>query len=114
MDEKTLSGHKAGTTDASGLRSANDMTDSIPMEGWGAVHQLPGVDADSNEKIRSAAGEQVDFSGKSAPGQPMSAQFGAPETEVPLTILINTGEEMGPTTGAGLRSAVEEPVKFGK
>ncbi len=100
-------------TDASGLRSANDMTDAIPDQGWTASGSIPGVDNPGNEPINSAADSSVSFNGNSVPTPPyMTDMSGPADAEIPLNVLMSADEPMGPTTGAGLRSAVGEPVNF--
>lgn len=100
-------------TDASGLRSANDMTDSIPDQGWTASGSIPGIDNPGPEPINSAIGTSVSFNGQSAATDPYMTDISGPaDAEVPLNVLMSVDEPMGPTTGAGLRSASDEPVSF--
>jgi hypothetical protein len=112
MDDKTLTGSNQSHTDgASGLRSANDMSDAIPSKGFGAQEEISGVGSNAGgAPVRSASGSGIDMGGPVG-GAPASVNPDGPsadDTDVPLTILMNVGEEPGPMTGAGLRSAVGE------
>lgn len=108
------SGHSMGFKDPSGLLSADDSIGPLPDQGWTATGSIPGIDAAAGLPVNSAAGSQVDFSGKSAPGEPYTGtnMSGQGDQGLPMNVLMSADEPMGPTTGAGLRSAVGEPVKF--
>lgn len=116
MNENMPAGHSAGFKDPSGLLSADEMTGPLPDQGWTATGSIPGIDAAAGLPINSAAGSQVDFSGKSAPGEPFTGtdMSGQGDQGLPMAVLMSCDEPMGPTTGAGLRSASDEMVKFGK
>lgn len=105
--------HAMGHKDSSGLLSADDMGGPLPDQGWTATGSIPGIDAANGAPMNSAAGSQVNFSGKSNPGEPYSTNMsGETDVELPLAVLLSADEPMGPTTGAGLRSAVGEDVSF--
>lgn len=112
MDDKTLTGsNKSHMDSASGLRSANDMSDSIPAKGWGGEEEISGVDmGNGGGALRSASASGVSMGGPTGSGPAMTSMNGpsADDADVPMSILMNVGEEPGPTTGAGLRSAVGE------
>lgn len=113
VNEGMPAAHTMGHKDPSGLLSADEMTGPLPDTGWTATGSIPGVDAAAGVPLNTASGSQVDFNGKSAPGQPFSPGINGPaDGEIPLAVLLTADEPMGPTTGAGLRSAVEEPVRF--
>lgn len=113
MNNGMPSAHTMGHKDPSGLLSADTESMPVPDQGWTATGSIPGVDAGNGAPMRSAAGSQVDFSGKSAPGEPFSTDISGPaDVEIPLNVLMSCDEPMGPTTGAGLRSAVGEEVPF--
>jgi hypothetical protein len=106
---------KPGVMDASGLRSANEMADTVDPQGWTATGTIPGVDAGAGAPVNSASDSNVDLAGKTSHGQPFTGTPGIPgnpDGEIPLAILIKTDEPMGPTEGAGLRSAVGSTVNF--
>jgi len=109
-DKEFFGGANKSTKDASGLRSANEMTDSCPEKGWGGVGAIPGVDANVNAPIRSASDSGFDPDGDTMPGQPFSTSMGTQDAEVPVSQFIDVGEAVGPNTGAGLRSAVGDNV----
>lgn len=107
------SAHGMGRKDPSGLLSANMEALPLPDQGWSASGVIPGVDEGGMPNFNSAAGSQVDMSGGRAPGEPFSTDIGGPaDVELPLNVLMSADELMGPTTGAGLRSASETTVKF--
>lgn len=111
MKDSTLTGAgKPGNKDASGLRSANDMDDSVPEKGWGGVEEIPGVDSSGSVPMKSAADVGMGFGGPVG-GMPISIGVDGDDVDVPLATLMNVGEEPGPNTGAGLRSAVDSVVK---
>lgn len=113
VNDNMPAGHSVGFKDPSGLLSADEMTGPLPDQGWTATGSIPGIDAAAGLPINSAAGSMVDFSGKSNPGEPFSPRTEGPtDGEIPMNILMSADEPMGPTTGAGLRSASDEPVKF--
>jgi hypothetical protein len=114
--EQNVSGKThPGIRDASGLVSANEMTDTCPPMGWGQVSQMPGVDAAAGAPLNTASGSAVMFDGHREIPFPDPVSFGNPETGgVPMMMLIDVAEPMGPNQGAGLRSAVEKPVDFNK
>ena len=114
MDSKTFGQHKPGNMDSSGLRSANDMTDSCPEVGWTASDNIPGVDEPGGVSLNTAGDSVVDFSGSNEPGQPFTPRTSGPVADgvPPLAVLLSADEPMGPNTGAGLRSAVDEQVNF--
>lgn len=116
VNDKMPAGRSAGFKDPSGLLSADDDIGALPDQGWSATGSIPGIDAAAGLPINSAAGEQVDFSGKSAPGEPFTGtdMSGQGDQGLPMAVLMSADEPMGPTTGAGLRSAVGEDVTFGK
>lgn len=107
------SGHGMGHKDPSGLLSADMEAMPVPDQGWTATGSIPGVDEGSMPNFKSAAGSQVDMSGGRAPGEPFSTDISGPaDVEIPLAVLLSADEPMGPTSGAGLRSASETTVKF--
>jgi hypothetical protein len=112
MDQKTLTGSNQSHHDsASGLTSANDMSDSIPAKGWGGEEEMSGVDmGQGGGTLRTASGSGIDFGGPVG-GAPIPTGPEGDDADVPLTVLMNIGEEPGPMTGAGLRSAVGESPK---
>lgn len=115
MDQKTLTGSNQSHMDsASGLRSANDMSDSVPAKGWGGEEEISGVDmSNGGGALRSASSSGIGMGGPVG-GAPVSTDMGgasADDADVPLTILLNVGEEPGPLTGAGIRTAVGDSPK---
>lgn len=114
VNKNMPSGHSMGFKDPSGLLSADDDIGPLPDQGWTASGSIPGIDAANGLTINSAAGSQVDFSSKSNPGEPYSTNMsGDTDVDIPMNVLMSADEPMGPTTGAGLRSAAGETVKFG-
>lgn len=113
LNEGMPSAHGMGRKDPSGLLSADMEALPVPDQGWTATGSIPGVDEGGMPNFNSAAGSQVDMSGSRTPGEPFSTDISGPaDVELPLNVLLSADEPMGPTTGAGLRSAVGEDVKF--
>lgn len=106
MKDKELSGPNTSHKDASGLVSASDMSMPCPDKGWGGVDDVPGVDPGMGAPIQSSVDRGFDPSGKMVGGPGPDVSMGGNDVEVPLTTLINVGEEPGEMTGAGLRTAV--------
>lgn len=115
MDDKTLTGsNKSHTDSTSGLRSANDMSDSIPSQGWGGQEEISGVDmSNGSGALRSASGSGIDMGGPvgGAPASVNPNGSSADDSDVSLTVLMDVGESPGPMEGAGLRSAVGSSPK---
>lgn len=109
LNDGMPSAHSPGHKDPSGLISADDMGGPLPNQGWTATGEIPGIDPGDGANMKSASGSMVDFAGSSMPGEPFSTDMsGKADLELPLNVLMSADEPMGPTTGAGLRSAVGE------
>lgn len=106
MKDKELSGPNHSTKDASGLRSANEMTDTCPDKGWGGEDSIPGVDPGNAAPIRSSANQGFSPNDQMVGGPPPEVSMSGDDVGMPLTTLMNIGEEPGEKTGAGLRTAV--------
>lgn len=96
--------NKSHHDSTSGLTSANDMSDSIPASGFGAVEDIPGVGPMSGgAPVRSASDAGVNYGGPVG-GAPIQT---GDKGEMPnLSTLMDVGEKPDSKTGAGLRSAV--------
>jgi hypothetical protein len=106
MKDKELSGPNSSTKDASGLRSANEMTDTCPEQGWGGVDNVPGIDPGMSPPLRSSVDAGFDPAGGLVDGPGPNVSMSGDDVDVPLTTLMNVGEEPSEKTGAGLRTAV--------
>jgi hypothetical protein len=106
MKDKELSGPNKSHHDASGLVSASDMSMPCPEQGWGGVDNVPGVDPGMTPPIRSSVDRGFSPSGEMVGGPGPNVGMDGNDIEVPLTTLLDVGEQPGEKTGAGLRTAV--------
>lgn len=106
MKDKELSGPNTSHKDASGLVSANDMSMPCPDQGWGGIDSVPGVDPGMSAPIRSSVDRGFSPDDKMVGGPGPNVSMSGDDVELPLTTLMDVGEQPSEKTGAGLRTAV--------
>jgi hypothetical protein len=106
MKDNELSAPNKSTNDPSGLRSANEMAGSLPDKGWGGVDNVPGIDPGMTPPIRSTVDMGFSPNGGMVGGPGPDVSMSGDDVELPLTTLIDVGEQPSEMTGAGLRTAV--------
>jgi len=106
MKDNELSGPNSSHKDASGLVSANDMSMPCPDQGWGGVDSVPGIDPGMSPPIQSSVDRGFSADGKMVGGPGPDVSMSGDDSGLPLSNLMNVGEEPGEKTGAGLRTAV--------